>query len=221
MSVTVSAPTPAAQEPATAPPKRLLAFLDPDPAKAAARFDAICLRLLKIFEWRQSPTPQALVDLTVERATKRLAEDAQLQVAEPYQFFYGVATTVLRESGPSPAPAERVLDAASPASSSDESAGVKPPDDPELMAEARRRLGPLAVTLKELLPKNQCLLLDYHRPHASTTWRDDLADALDSPADVISLRVHRLRAAVEAAVASRLRARAAQIAKVHAAEVAP
>ena len=79
--------------------ERLFAFLDADAERAAAKYEQVRLRLLKLFAWRGATPASEFVDRTVERVIRRVSDGGERSVAEPYQYFYGVARAVLRESG--------------------------------------------------------------------------------------------------------------------------
>ena len=76
---------------------RLLTFLDPDRQAAADKYEDIRRRLLKLFVWRGCSAPDEYVDRTIDRVARRVQEGADIQVADPYQYFHGVALNVLRE----------------------------------------------------------------------------------------------------------------------------
>ncbi len=176
--------------------ERLFAFLDSDPTRAAAKYDQIRLRLLKLFAWRGCTPAQEFAEKTIERVIRRLAAGAERQVADPFQHFYGVAMNILRERAAATPPE------AAPAVP--EEGPTKPADDPTRSAEARRRLPTLKSALDELVPPYRYLVLDYHRRHSSPTWLDDLAQTHGVPASALRLRVHRLRSAVERSVTVQL-----------------
>ena len=79
--------------------ERLFAFLDADAERAAAKYEQVRQRLLKLFAWRGATPASEFVDRTVERVIRRISDGGERSVAEPYQYFYGVAMAVLRESG--------------------------------------------------------------------------------------------------------------------------
>jgi hypothetical protein len=196
--------------------ERLFAFLDADAERAAAKYEQVRLRLLKIFAWRGCTPANEFVDRTIERVIRRVSDGNERTVAEPYQYFYAVAIGVLRESGtthpdPDPVPAPASADAATPesapapAAASD--AAPRPADNPDLLAEAKKRTPGLRASLEGLVPTYRYLFLDYHRSR-SATWREELAAAQGVPLTALRLKVHRLRSAVEKSVVKRLTQRA-------------
>lgn len=191
MSESTNAPTPTHED-----FERLFAFLDSDPTRAAAKYDQVRLRLVKLFAWRGCTPAQEFADKTIERVIRRLAAGSERQVAEPFQHFYGVAMNILRERAAA-APPE-------PEAPLPETGPTRPADDAARIADARRRLPTLQGSLDELVPPYRHLLLDYHRRHSSPTWLDELAQAQGVPASALRLRVHRLRSAVERSVTAQL-----------------
>jgi len=189
--------------------ERLFAFLDADTERAAAKYEQVRLRLLKLFTWRGCTPPEEFVDRTVERVIRRVSDGAEHTVAEPYQYFYGVAMAVLRDSGawrvdPQPAAAAD----SSPADPNAPTASTpRPADVPDLGAEAKRRLPALRASLDGLAPTYRYLVLDYHR-NRPDTWRDELAAMQGVPLTALRLRVHHLRATLEKSVVKRMTRRA-------------
>lgn len=188
--------------------ERLFAFLDADAERAAAKYEQVRLRLLKLFAWRGATPANEFVDRTVERVIRRISDGGERSVAEPYQYFYGVAMAVLRESGQAHADAEPVAAEAPPADPNTPAAATpRPADSPELLADAKRRAPALRASIAELVPAYRYLFLDYHRSR-SDSWREELAAARGVPLTALRLRVHRLRSAVEKSVVKRMSQRA-------------
>jgi DNA-directed RNA polymerase specialized sigma24 family protein len=196
------------QTPSLAGFERLFAFLDADAERAAAKYEQVRLRLLKLFGWRGATPASEFVDRTVERVIRRLSDGGERSVAEPYQYFYGVAMNVLRESGLGHADAEPI-DAGAPAAdpNTPAAAAPRPADNPELVADAKRRSPALRSAIDALVPEYRYLLLDYHRSR-SETWREELAASRGVPLTALRLRVHRLRSAVEKSVVKQMNQRA-------------
>lgn len=188
--------------------ERLFAFLDADAERAAAKYEQVRLRLLKLFAWRGATPAGEFVDRTVERVIRRLSDGGERSVAEPFQYFYGVAMAVLRESGLGHADAEPIAAEAVPADPNAPAAATpRPADNPELLADAKRRTPALRASIDELVPEYRHLFFDYHRSR-SGTWREELAAARGVPLTALRLRVHGLRSAVEKSVVKRMNQRA-------------
>jgi hypothetical protein len=67
---------------------RLLAALDPDPARAAERYEELRQKLIRFFEWERSEIPDRDADETLNRVARRLAEGVEMKSAGA--FAYGV-----------------------------------------------------------------------------------------------------------------------------------
>src|SRR5262245_29106210 len=167
--------------------------------------------MTKRFAWAGSTLPNAFVDSSVERVTRRVSDGGEHTVAEPYQYFYGVAMAVLRDSGAwrvDPQPAAATDSSAPPADPNAPAAATsRPPDAPDLATEAKRRLPALRASLDELARTYRYLVLDYHRSRPDA-WRDELAAVHGVPLTALRLRVHRLRSALEKSVVKRMTQRA-------------
>src|SRR5262249_38074781 len=158
-----------------------------------AKYEQVRLRLLKLFTWRGCTPPHEFVDRTVERVIRRVSDGGEHTVAEPYQYFYGVAMAGLRDSGAGggdpepPGPPDSSSSAGDP--NAPAAATPRPPDVPDLGAEAKRRLPALRASLDELAPTYRYLVLDYHRSRPDG-WRDELAAVHGVPLTALRLRVH-------------------------------
>ena len=74
---------------------RLLAHLDPDPARAGDRFDQLRRKLVRFFDWRGATSPEDGADETIHRLAGRL--EAGLAVLDIEAFAYGIARLVQHE----------------------------------------------------------------------------------------------------------------------------
>jgi len=175
---------------------RLLSFLDADPERAAPKFDEVRRRLLKLFAWRNCAPPEMFARRTIDRVARRITEGNDRHVAEPFQYFYGVAMNVLKEGGSS---SSSTIEPTTPPADSPDSQAPREVD-PAVAAAARQRLTCIESCLGELLPKHRALLLDYHRSATDGERCDELAEMQGIPLNALRLRVHRLRASVERSV---------------------
>src|SRR5438876_6459796 len=76
---------------------RLLGWLDDDRDSAGQKYEAIRVRLIKIFTCRGCGEADDLADETINRVTAKLGEIATTYVGEPALYFYGVAQKVYLE----------------------------------------------------------------------------------------------------------------------------
>lgn len=73
---------------------RLLNWLDADRELAARRYEAIRLRLIKIFICRHCPEAEELADETINRVAARVGEITKEYQGDPARYFYGVCHKV-------------------------------------------------------------------------------------------------------------------------------
>lgn len=172
--------------------ERLLAFLDADRQAAAAKYEDIRRRLLKLFAWRGCTAPDECTDRAIDRVARRLGEGVEITVKDPFHYFQGVALNVLREHVREPPRAWVSLDADGRgdvlATTTDDAGDDEP------------RLSCLDRCLASLPARQRQLLLDYHRGERHIETRQALAAALGIATNALRIRVHRLRTAVEGCV---------------------
>jgi DNA-directed RNA polymerase specialized sigma24 family protein len=180
----------------------VLAALDPDPERAADRYEAMRRRLIRFFAWQGVLTAEDCVDATVDRVARRLSDGARIYVSEPASYFHGVALNVLREHHAAQA-RERRHRAAWPRPVA---AGSEAIEDG---ATASREC--LELCLEELPDQHRELLLEYYREGgaARIALRRAMAARLGIGAVALRVRMHRLRAQIEQCALRRLRTRAA------------
>jgi DNA-directed RNA polymerase specialized sigma24 family protein len=172
--------------------KALLASLDPDPDRAGERYEDIRIRLVKFFEWRQSPCPEELADETLDRVGCRLRADATARPDNRPAYLYGIARNVLRESWKERSTARHRarLAPAEPA---------VPTADTE---SEERRLECLDRCLGGLPEDSRELILQYYQFDRGDQieHRRRIAEAHRIPLNALRVRVHRIRATLEPCV---------------------
>ena len=171
-----------------------LARLDPDPGRAGERYEGLRRRLVRFFEWRGGREPETLADEVLDRVCRRVAEGEVIRAEDPAQYALGVARNVLRESwkreARHPSGELREPDRI-PAPASDADPGVE------------RRRECLQSCLEALPPETARLVLEYYGQGEGSRigQRKGLAAALGIAAGALRLRLHRVRARLEACVA--------------------
>jgi DNA-directed RNA polymerase specialized sigma24 family protein len=80
--------------------ERLLARLDPDPARAADAYEALRLALTRFFDWRGAHFPDECADEALNRLARRLDEGAE--VSDVRGFALGISRLVLLERARAP-----------------------------------------------------------------------------------------------------------------------
>jgi hypothetical protein len=76
--------------------ENLMACLDPDPARAGEKYEALCEALVKFLEWRRALFPDELVDETFNRVTWKLEDGEAIHDAPNY--CHGMARLVFLQS---------------------------------------------------------------------------------------------------------------------------
>jgi hypothetical protein len=130
---------------------RLLAALDPDRARAGARYEDLRRTLVRFFEWRGAPFPEQHADETFDRVARRL--DEGLEIGNIGGYCYNVARLILLETRKSNDARRVPIDSVSLAA-------------PERVADAddrERRLACLDRCLRALPHDGRELILDYYR----------------------------------------------------------
>ncbi len=74
---------------------KLLATLDADRESAGAKYEALRVRLIKFFEWRNCERAEELTDIVFDRVIKKIAEGEQIQ--NPGAYSATVAQFVFKE----------------------------------------------------------------------------------------------------------------------------
>lgn len=175
--------------------ERLLALLDPDPAKAARRFQQLRQRLTRLFEWRGAAFPEDLTDETISRVARKLDEGIEIRADDPFRYFCGVAHLVFKEVLRERKRERQLLDPAAWGSRGE--AAEEEPDD--------ERMEALQDCLERLSPLSRDLILDYHEGERRDRIenRRAMADRLGVPLNALRIRVHRIRTKLERCVHKR------------------
>jgi DNA-directed RNA polymerase specialized sigma24 family protein len=174
--------------------ERLLALLDPDPAKAARHYQLLRKKLTRLFEWRGARFPEDLADETISRVARKLDEGVEIRSEDPFRYFCGVAHLVFKEVLRERKRERQLLEPGNwtPAADPEE------PDD--------ERMAFLQECLDRMPERNRHLILAYHEGERRERIENRrlLADELDIPLNALRIRVHRIRAKLERCVKRRL-----------------
>jgi DNA-directed RNA polymerase specialized sigma24 family protein len=163
----------------------LLAWLDPDRDTAGAKYEAIRLRLIKIFTCRGCAEAEDLADETINRVISKLAEVADSYQGDPSLFFYGVAKRVQQEYERTKfKPAVPLPVAATP-------------DD-----ELEREHECLEKCMQAIAQSQRELVLQYYQEdkRAKINNRKQLAEKLGIAANALRIRACRIRAGLQQCV---------------------
>jgi hypothetical protein len=77
--------------------ERFLSWLASDREEAGRRYEELRKKLIRFFTHGGCAAPEELFDVTVDRASKKIAAGEVEQTGDPEAFCYGVARFVLRE----------------------------------------------------------------------------------------------------------------------------
>ena len=158
---------------------RLLNWLNPDREKAAAQYEWIRKRLIKIFVSRGSTTPEELADNTINRVARKLPEIQGSYVGEPSHYFCGVASYIFRES-----------------LRKEKLPAVMPPNRSLPSEDDERDYACLEKCLQELPQLERDLVVGYYQQekHAKIDHRKKLAEQLSLAMNALRIRACRIRA---------------------------
>ena len=166
----------------------LLDWLDADRDRAGRKYEAIRLRLIKIFTCRRCHEPEELADETINRVIARIVEIASGYRGDPALYFYGVSQKVLLEYS------RKTRGPLAPVSV--DSASVTLSTPPLVLAEdieAEYRC--LEQCLERLPSENRDLVVRYYQQEkqAKINHRKVLAAELGIAVNALRLRAHRIR----------------------------
>lgn len=159
--------------------EKMLLWLDQDRDIAGQKYEAMRLRLIKIFNYRQALNSEELADLTFDRVLKKFAEDDVPSDAPAAAYFYRVADFIHRESLRKPV-------------------AVEMPDDLSVAAD-EESFDPyyecLRKCLKKLSAEKHRLIVSYYEEEkrAKIDFRQKLAQSIGIPLKKLHSRVFRIR----------------------------
>jgi DNA-directed RNA polymerase specialized sigma24 family protein len=166
---------------------KFLANLDPDPERGGEMYEQLRRKLIRIFEWRGSATPEELADETLNRLARKIEEGEVIRNLSGYAG--GVARLVWLESLKEQ---ERERIALEDLSGSSQYAART--DSP--------RVECFESCLESLPVESRALILDYYREEKSAKieLRKQLAEKLGMPLNALRIRAHRIRIQLETCV---------------------
>lgn len=163
---------------------QLLAWLDPDPARAGEKYELIRRRLIIIFLNRQCDEAEDLADETINRVAKKVGVLKDSYVGEPALYFYGVAKKVFME---------HLRRRTRP---------LRPPPLADSHSELEPHLKCLDECMEELKPESRELILRYYQEHkqAKISSHKEMSELLRLKAGALRARTHRIRVKLEKCV---------------------
>lgn len=172
----------------------MLDWLDADRERAGSKYEAIRLRLIKIFTCRGCQAAEELADETINRVIARIVEIADGYRGDPALYFYGVAQKVfLEDLRKSRGPLAHVpMD----------SAAVILSTQAVLVEDIEPEYRCLEQCLEGLLPENRNLVVRYYQQErqAKIDHRKMLASELGIAVNALRLRAHRIRLTLQRCV---------------------
>jgi len=170
----------------------LLSLLDEDPARAGEQYEIWRRKLVKLFEWRGSATPEDLADTTLNRLARKVEEG---EVIRNFAGYVGsTARLVWLEALKEQERARGALD----------ELRVFGPDP---SSSGSQRVECLEFCLESLSTENRILILDYYREERSRKieLRKQLAAKMGMPLNALRIRAHRIRVQLEQCVGNCVR----------------
>jgi len=164
----------------------LLDWLDADRDRAGSKYEAIRLRLIKIFTCRGCPVAEELADETINRVTARVLDVASDYQGDPAHYFYGVSHKVHQEYLRK-LPAQQINLETDAANSSIATASLA--DDIESEYQC------LEGCLDHLPTENRDLVVQYYQQErqAKIEHRKRLAQEFGIAVNALRIRAHRIR----------------------------
>ncbi|MEO8436063.1 MAG: hypothetical protein ABI596_14275 [Pyrinomonadaceae bacterium] len=166
---------------------QLLNVLDPDRERAAGQYEGLRNRLLRLFEWRGSPTPEEHADEVFNRVARKIVEGVEIR--DINHFVGGVARRLFLEMLEQRERQQKALDQLpEPIAMVDVTA-----------ADIDPRLDCFLACLNELPLPQRRLIVDYYSDseRKRIEQRKLLAAQLQIPVNALRIRAHRLRSQLD------------------------
>jgi len=166
--------------------EKMLLWLDENRDAAGNKFEAIRLRLIKIFDYRQCTNSEELTDLVFDRVLQKIDENAITDGGNPSLYFYAVANNIYRENLRKPITVELPEDIA--------------------RDEAEEGFQPyyecLKKCLKTLSSEKHRLIIGYYEEEkrAKIDFRQNLAKSVGISLTKLHSRVFRIRTSLQQCV---------------------
>ena len=166
---------------------RLLRALDPDPERAAHRYEELRRKLARFFEWRGASPAEEHADEVLDRVARRL--DEGLEIANVGAYGYGIARLLLHEIA---ARLDRQRTAAAQMTAPAPEAG----EEAEMTC--------LDQCLARLDAEARALILEYYEGERGDrqAHRRRMAERLGIAPNALRIRLHRIRRTLESCLLS-------------------
>jgi DNA-directed RNA polymerase specialized sigma24 family protein len=162
---------------------KLLSALDPDRARAGARYEDLRRTLVRFFEWRGAPFPEDHADDTFDRVARRL--DEGLDINNISGYCYNVARLILLETRKRSDARRMPVDAVT----------LTAPERDADADDRERRLACLDRCLRALPGDGRDMILEYYRleRRERIDARRAMAERLGIKVEALANRALRLR----------------------------
>jgi len=170
---------------------KFLALLDADRETAGVKYEALRVRLVKFFEWRNCETAEELADAVFDRILRKIAEGEHIQNVNAYAA--GVAQFVFKENLRNPVFLSESLEENPNIQNYAEKSGAEDTETENL------RFDCLEKCLSAMDSETRRLLIAYHDTDERTmiATRRRLADSLEVSLNTLRIRVCRLKSKLE------------------------
>lgn len=169
----------------------LLTWLDPDREKAGRKYEEIRHSLIMIFELRGCFDAEDLADETITRVLGKVPELAKNYEGNPALYFYGVARRLTYEVSRRQQTRVEIEDPEK----------LRAPDVNDPPEERDAEYECLDQCLAELPPaERELILLYYQQDQPTIAYRRELARRLGLEPNALRVKVHRIRATVNACI---------------------
>ncbi len=169
---------------------KLLGLLDQDRERAADKYEQLRRRLLKLFEWRGSSTPEENADEALNRVARKIVEGVEIR--DINHFVGGVARRLFLE----------ILE-----HREREQKALNQLPEPVIVVEIKDeevdpRLDCFRACLDELPAQQRRLIVDYYHEgeRKRIEQRKVLAVTLQIPLNALRIRAHRLRSQLDTCI---------------------
>ncbi len=168
---------------------KFLACLDPDPARAGEKYEALRESLVKFLDWRGARFPEELVDETFNRVARKVDEGETIRDAPTY--CHGVARMVFLQSLEHPSNKRVDIEKLPP---------IAIPEPEPDVTDVRREC--FSNCLRKLPAENRELITEYYRKERRQKIdnRMALAEKLGIPLNALRSRTQRIRDKLERCV---------------------
>lgn len=164
-----------------------LSLLDEDPARAGEQYEIWRRKLVRLFEWRGSATPEDLADATLNRLARKIDEGETIRNFAGYVGSTArlVWLEALKEQERARGALEEMRVLA-----------------PHPSATGSQRVECFELCLESLPTEKRALILDYYREERSRKieLRKQLAAKTGMPLNALRIRAHRIRVQLEKCV---------------------